>query len=291
MASDDTALSGDPAPDDAAPDNLATQDPDDARPARYVKFSRKVADAVCARIAAGETQRSVCADRAMPSIATLRVWARERPAFGRAFARARAMGGSDGRGRVSTYDPLTALEIVARVSEGETLTGICDPAMPAIRTVFLWRREHDDFEDELRMAREAAAERFSDLGWKRAMEATPETAYLTQVRLNQLRWQAALMGPRTHGRMRAGAAPEPREALTVLQRHFKLETHPETGQTRVVGYCPDPDTMQPVRDAEGPWRDPPPALAAEHAAFQAKRAEAAAAARRPVDPNDPEGWC
>ena len=47
--------------------------------------------------------------------------------------------------------------------------------------------------------------------------------------------------------------------------------------------------MELVRDPEWPWRDPPMALAAEYAAFQAK--QTAAAARAPVDPKDPEGWC
>ena len=47
------------------------------------------------------------------------------------------------------------------------------------------------------------------LGWKLAMEATPETAFLTQVRLKQLRWTASVLGPRTHGRLKPAEPPSP----------------------------------------------------------------------------------
>jgi hypothetical protein len=255
----------------------------------YVQFSADVARAVCVRVAAGETLRAVCGDPAMPSEASLRRWARDRPAFARIYARARAMGNRQGMGRASTYCPVIAHEIVTRVSEGETLTAIAqDPAMPSMGSMFYWRKANPEFAEALRLAREALAERFSDLGWQMAQEATPATAHLTRVRLGQLRWTAAILSPRTHGRMRAVEAPEPPELTTYLFRSFKLEVHPETGQHRVVGYCPDPETMQPVRDSEGPWTDPvdPVAKAAAVAALSAQRL----APRAPVDPDDPEGW-
>jgi hypothetical protein len=233
---------------------------------------------------------SICADPAMPCTATLQVWARERPAFARIFRRARAIGGRDGPGRPSSYCPATAHEIVVRVSEGESLSAIAeDPAMPPMRTIFRWRIFEPEFEEELRVAREAVAERFSDLGWKLAMEATPETAYLTRVRLGQLRWQAALLAPRTHGRLKPTEAPEPPQTRTVLFRHFRIEEHPETGQHRVVGYTPDPETGLPVRTSEGPWKAPigptpdPRVLTDEREA--ARRIEASARE------SDPEGWC
>ncbi len=97
------------------------------------------------------------------------------------------------------YCAATAEEVVARVSEGEMLTSITtDPMMPSLRTVMRWRADYPEFAEDLRLAREGLAERFSDLGWKMAMEATPETAFLTQVRLKQLRW------PRCWGRGRMG---------------------------------------------------------------------------------------
>jgi hypothetical protein len=241
------------------------------------------------RVAAGEKQSDICAEEGMPTIHTLRRWARRRGAFGRALAHARAMGGREGTGPASRYDPALAHEIVARLSQGETLTSIGDdPAMPSGRTIFLWRKLHPEFAEEVLLAREVVAERFSDLGWKMAMEATPETAFLTQVRLNQLRWTAGLMGPSTHGRMKPVEPQAPRPEQTVLLRLFKLEVHPDTGQQRVVGFRPHPGAMQPVRDSEGPWTDPPEAIRLRHANHAGATGDAAPAML--ADPDDPEGW-
>ena len=264
----------------------------------YVRFSATVAREVCRRVAAGESQVSVCADPAMPSRAALKRWAERHPGFGRVFDRAKAMAprkAVSGRG----FCAATAEEVVARVSQGEMLSTIADdPAMPSLRTIMRWRAEHPEFDAEMRLAREALAERFGDLGWKLAMEATPETAFLTQVRLKQLRWTAAVLGPRTHGRLKPAEPPEPAQTHTVLFRHFKIEENLETGQHRVVGFTPDRNTMQPVRTSEGPWKDPidPVARAAgiqelidRRAA--ARRGEAREATGEPRGrPDDPEGW-
>jgi hypothetical protein len=227
-------------------------------PRRYVRYSARLAHEVCARIAAGETQRAICAEAHMPSTFTLRRWARTLPKFARAFARARAMGGRDGAGPAATYDPVTAFEIVARMSEGESLTSICaDPAMPCARTIFNWRTRQAEFEDELRIARAAAAERFADLGWTLAMEATPATAHLTRVRLAQLRWTCAILSPGTHGRLKPLAAPEPAAVQQVTLRTFRTEVNPETGQVRGVALHFDPEAGAVVREMVGAWADPP----------------------------------
>ena len=220
----------------------------------YVRFSAKLARVVCARVAAGESQLAICADPGMPSRATLGRWARERPAFARIFARARALGGRNPMGRPSSYCPVVAHEVLVRVTEGETLSSISrDPAMPSMDVIFHWRRTNADFAQAMRQAREVLAERFCDMGWQMAMEATPETAHLTRVRLAQLRWTAAILSPRSHGRIKASEPETGPQVQSILFRHFKIEIHPETGQRRVVGYTPDPSSMRPVRDAEGPW--------------------------------------
>ena len=124
----------------------------------------------------------------MPSRNTVTRWAREIPRFGRILARARALGGRLGTA-TTTYCPVVAQEIAMRVSEGEFLTHVCrDPAMPSISTVNYWRRQNPEFAAAIRVAREAHAEGFCALGWEMATEATPETANLTRVQLEQLRW-------------------------------------------------------------------------------------------------------
>ncbi|WP_394760556.1 hypothetical protein [Phenylobacterium sp.] len=252
------------------------------------RFSAKLVRQVCIRLAAGETQVAICADPAMPSRATIGRWARERPGFARIFARAKAaacrLGGAN-----STDCPVTAHEVVTRVAEGETLTSIAaDPAMPSMGSLFYWRKANPEFDDGLRVAREALAERFSDLGWRMAQEATPRTAHLTRVRLSQLRWTAAILSPRSHGRIKPAEPPPEAKVVSICYRHFQIEVHPETGDHRVVGYRPDPRTMRPERDSEGPWTPPVDRVrkAADCDALAARRETAPGQ----VDPDDPEGW-
>ena len=92
-----------------------------------------------------------------------------------------------------------------------------------------------------------------ELGWEIAYAVTPKTAYATHVKLGQLRWTAGMLAPRKYGRTKPVEADVPAQVQTVLLRHFKIERHPETGQRVVVGYTPDPKTMMPRLDAEGPW--------------------------------------
>jgi hypothetical protein len=232
---------------------------DDGRPVGrapgrgYARFSAVLARAICLRVMAGESQVAICAEAGMPSRNTLARWAKERPRFGRILARARALGGRLGTG-TTTYCPVVAQEIAARVSEGEFLTHVCrDPAMPSIATVNYWRRQNPEFAAAIRVARESQAEGFCALGWEMATGATAETAYLTRVQLGQLRWTAAALAPRTFGRIKPAEPPPEPKTTAILFRHFQLETHPKTGQQRVVGYTPDPTSMTPAIDSEGPW--------------------------------------
>ena len=245
-----------------------------------VRFSARVAREICRRTIAGETQGAICADPHMPSPSTLWHWCRKHPEFGRIYARARALGERDGPGNRRAYCPVTAHEIAARVSEGEALAHIArDPGMPSLRTIFRWAQREGEFAEALAVAKLAMAERFAQMGWTLAMEATPETAYLTQVRLKQLRWTCAILSPTTYGRLKAAEPPAPpREPTTICYRRFYIEKHPDypaVKQHRVVGYAPDPGTNQAVRDSEGPWTDivdPVEKAAAVEALYQQRKA-------------------
>lgn len=239
-----------------------------------VRFSARVAGAICRRVAGGETLLAICRDVDMPSSGSVRAWVRQNPRFAQMYQRAKVFGGRTGRGRPARWCPMTAHEIVVRVSEGEALSDIADdPAMPSLRTILRWQTDDADFAAAMEAARWAQAERLGDLGWKMALAATPETAWLTRVQLGQLRWMAGIKAPRVFGRMKAVEPPAEREVQLICFRHFKIETHPETGQHRVVSYCPDPDTMLPERDSVGPWTDPvdPVAKMAELERLSAER--------------------
>lgn len=238
-------------------DDLPAQTPERGRGA--VRYSRRVADAICGRVAAGEALGRITSEDGMPGRWTVAQWAKDIPAFAEALRRAKQEAGRSlkGGGAVSTYCPVTAREICRRVAEGESVKRICeDPDMPSFSTVYLWRRTIPDFAQQLKAARETLAERFCDDGWDLAMQATPETAYLTHVRLSQLRWMAGILSPRVMKPKPADPPPEP-EVQYVCVRQFHLERNYETGMWRTVGYTPDPQTNKPVRDCEGEWTPMP----------------------------------
>ena len=135
-------------------------------------------------------------------------------------------------GRRSIYCEATAQEVFVRMCEGESLTAICeDPQMPAMTTVWKWRRDNSEFDGAIRLARECQAQRLCDRGMEIADAVTPETAYATRVRLSQLRWTAASLAPRRFGRLKsvdpeAGADGEG-GGLTVIVRRFTDAPDPD----------------------------------------------------------------
>lgn len=248
-----------------------------------VRFSAKVARAVCRRVAAGETQLSISADPAMPSRVTLWRWAKEIPPFARALARAKAVGGRVGGGPGGKYCEATAAEIYDRLCEGESILAICrDPAMPSFSTVYAWRRARPEFAELMTRAREVQAERFFALGWEIAEAVTPETAHATRVKLTQLRWTAGRLAPAKYGATRAVEPDMPPEPpVTIVQRSFRLQTRAD-GAQRVVGSWPCPDTGLPIAEPRGPWSLP---MSAEQA--QQKLAQARAEGRPVLGLEDP----
>ena len=56
---------------------------------RPSKFTKLVVDTICNRLAEGESLRSICKDKDMPTSETVRVWLRDDAAFSLQYARAR----------------------------------------------------------------------------------------------------------------------------------------------------------------------------------------------------------
>lgn len=225
-----------------------------------VRYSPGLAEVICERVAAGELLYAVCREAGMPTAQSVGRWARARPGFGEALAAARLEGGrpSRGGGGVWTYCLETAEAICQRIAEGEALTAICDDyEMPCFSTVYYWARRFPQFAEMMRVAREAQAAWYCDRGWQLAMQATPETAYLTDVRLKQLRWMAGALSPRVYGAKRV--EPEAaQEKLTVLVRTFTSERDPQTGEMKVVALCPNPVTGKMEREDVAGWTPTPP---------------------------------
>ena len=252
----------------------------------YVPFTGALGRAICERVASGETEAAICRGEGMPNRATVQRWAQTLPVFAAALARARAVGGRRAyNGRTLEYDAAVAQEIYERICEGETVKAICrDPEMPSFSTYYRWRKLVPEFAAAMREAREIQADRFCDLGWEIAEAVTPETAYATHVKLGQLRWTAGMLAPRRYGRTKPLEAEVPRQVQTILFRHFKIETHPQTGQRRVVAYTPDPATMTPKCDKEGEWTRLPDVADLSPEAVAQRQAEIAEA--NAPDPDD-----
>ena len=290
----------------------------------WVRFSAKLMREICHRIAAGESMREICAEPGMPHRSSVQTWVRSSPRLKKLLARARAAAGWGGPtgGRRPMWCEVTAQEIFARMCEGETMTDICaEPDMPSLALVYRWRLSRPEFARAVSLAQQVQAERFCDLGWKIAEKVTPEDAYATKIKLEQLRWTAGARAPGRFGRFKAvdsdvtlEAPPEP---PVVMLRHFRMEEREEDGAIRVVGFTRDPDTGQPVRDTpqDAPWTLPPGSwlrgrepmwrswAAREKAAYVEARsrgetperaaevaAEAARAAEARAREADPEGW-
>jgi hypothetical protein len=70
-----------------------------------VRYSAKLTERICERLARGEAWRTVCQERGMPSYTTFYLWQRRHPEFAQAVAVARQMG--------ADYKADKALEVAA----------------------------------------------------------------------------------------------------------------------------------------------------------------------------------
>lgn len=223
-----------------------------------VRWSDALAVRLLERLAAGELLYRIVEEPGMPTPEGIAKWAREKPEFGAALLAARREGGrpAGSRGPVSTYCPAAAHEVFERLCEGQSLTAVGrDPTMPSVSTLMNWRKRHNDFEALMQLGMRIRAERMCDDSWDMAMAATPETAYLTQVRLAHLRWLAGVMAPRTF-RLKMMEPETPPPTRTILMRHFEVEVDEATGKKTVVAYCPNPFTREVEREDTPGWRPP-----------------------------------
>lgn len=228
------------------------------KPKTPVRYSAQLAVRLCRRLARGELLYQIARSRGMPTPEAVAKWARDKPDFAEALLVARRAGGRPAgtRGPAFTHSDAVDAEIFERLCEGESLTAIGrDPTMPSLSTIFYWRRRRPAFEEMVQRGMRIRAEVVSDEGWEMACAATPETAYLTQVKLNHLRWMAGVMAPRVFRLKMVEPIKGPEEVKTLF-RHFGVEVDPETGAKMVVAWCPNPETDAVEREDTPGWRPP-----------------------------------
>lgn len=126
-------------------------------------------------------------------------------------------------GRPSTFSQETADAICLRLTEGESLRGICaDEGMPAASTVFKWLSERKEFSEQYARAREAQADHLAEEILQIADDGTNDT-YQTdngaavnhdviarsRLRVDARKWLAAKMAPKKYGeKMAIGGADD-----------------------------------------------------------------------------------
>jgi len=168
-------------------------------------YDPEVGAAICRRIAAGESLRSICrADAAMPTEKTVWNWARAHREFrlmkAHAFAAARArslmareavefdrwvnFGGAHGRaGRPSGFSWAVAEAILERLVVGETLAAICRrPGMPSVGTVYNWLKKAPAFLAEYRMMKTGLEDTLYDIACEQLVQPERERDFEPQLR-------------------------------------------------------------------------------------------------------------
>ena len=200
-------------------------------------YSEALGEAICARVAAGESVRGICAEPGQPHRTTVQKWARMHPEFGEALQAAyralrigqrmrdrQAAAALAARpaplrgGKASAYTTALGEAICARLENGESLTSIgADPAMPCYGTVLKWVKRHPEFEDMYVDARAVQGDYLFDEARDVAKAATRETVPLARLQFDVIRWQAARLAPKKYlERLVAAEAREdagPREVV------------------------------------------------------------------------------
>ena len=225
---------------------------------KYVRFSEALGAAICARVAAGESLKGVCAGEGMPHSTSVYAWSREWPAFGaalaeaqkasrvkarladRARAAARLAAGRDGRGRWSTYTPEIGEEICSRIANGESLKAIGqDPEMPCAATVLNWAKRYPKFGDAYAQARAFMADVLFDEAREVALATTSGNVWVGRLQFDVIRWMTARMAPKKYcervlveAEVSARRAEEDldRAPMTVIVRRFSDVTPEEEAE-------------------------------------------------------------
>lgn len=116
------------------------------RSARPKALTEDLAQAIYARLHAGQSVRAVCEDPAMPSRSNLYRWRAADLAFDQNLqalldGQVRPERRHPRKGLVS-YRPQLAQAVIARLAAGESQRSIArDPAMPCVMTLLKWARE------------------------------------------------------------------------------------------------------------------------------------------------------
>ena len=190
-----------------------------------IRYSPALADAICARIARGESVHRIGKSQGMPSYATVFNWLARHKDFAEQYARAREVQiemGIRPWGRPTNYSPGLVTKICERIMSGQTLRRICNSrGMPPLRTLFRWLDQHRDFAERYARAKEIQVEVLAD----EILDIADDPALQPgekRVRIDARKWLAAKLKPRKYGD-RASIEVEPIQEMSDAEIERRIQ--------------------------------------------------------------------
>ena len=103
-------------------------------------------------------------------------------------------------GRPTIYSEKLITEILARISEGESLRSICkDDDMPVLRSIIRWKLKYPEFSHQYDAACQERADTFAEEMIEIADEAKPDNYHVAKLRIDTRKWNSARMKPKKYG--------------------------------------------------------------------------------------------
>jgi len=95
-------------------------------------------------------------------------------------------------GRPTLYTPELGDAICAGIASAKSLDSICkEEGMPGSRTVYTWRRENDEFQQNYARAREDQGDKLAEDVLEICDQAEPETVQVDKLRVDTRKWLAS----------------------------------------------------------------------------------------------------
>lgn len=239
---------------------------------RESAFTEALGEAVCARVAAGESLTAIGRVAGMPERTTVYGWLKAQPEFRAEFleaqrsarvarrlreqaasgaARTRAAGNPRAWGGMATcrYTPEIGAVICARLEDGESLRAICRGAGdggdwdgPHISTIYNWLTRIPAFAQMYVEARQRQADTYMDEVREVGLAATPQTVWADRLHFDTLRWLTSRLAPKKYC-----------ERVVALETAHALKTEDAGGGglTVIVKRYSDVTPEEYARAAEG----------------------------------------
>lgn len=140
-----------------------------------IGYTPELAARIVARLAAGESQKSIGRDPAMPCVMTILRWAREFPDFAAARAQALKAPRRPPPRRYASTAPARLEEVCFRLLHGAPLTQVCaSPDVPSERSVYRHARLNPEFRRALDLARDTGDWLLAERMWQRMQALSPD---------------------------------------------------------------------------------------------------------------------